>query len=311
MIYTVTFNPSLDYVIQVDKLVPGEINRTTHEAVYPGGKGNNVSVILSNLGHSSKALGFTAGFTGEALENMLKEFGCDTAFIRLPEGSTRINVKINAGEETEINGQGPVITEEAQSALFEQLDALKEEDILVLAGSIPNTLPSDIYERILEHLQGRGIHFVVDATKDLLLKVLKYHPFLIKPNNHELGEMFGVTLKTRDEIVAYAKKLQEMGAENVLVSMAGDGAILLTEEGVIYEAKPPKGKVLNSVGAGDSMVAGFLTGYLNTGDYEKAFRLGVVTGSATAFQYWLATKEDIVALMEDKPETYGLQEEER
>lgn len=306
MIYTVTFNPSLDYVIQVDKLVPGEINRTTHEAVYPGGKGNNVSVILSNLGHSSKALGFTAGFTGEALENMLKEFGCDTAFIRLPEGSTRINVKINAGEETEINGQGPVITEEAQQALFEQLDALKKEDILVLAGSIPNTLPSDIYERILEHLQGRGIHFVVDATKDLLLKVLKYHPFLIKPNNHELGEMFGVTLKTRDEIVTYAKKLQEMGAENVLVSMAGDGAILLTEDGVIYEAKPPKGKVLNSVGAGDSMVAGFLTGYLNTGEYEKAFRLGVVTGSATAFQYWLATKEDIVALMEDKPETYGL-----
>ncbi|MCB5576112.1 1-phosphofructokinase [[Ruminococcus] gnavus] len=306
MIYTVTFNPSLDYVIQVDKLVPGEINRTTHEAVYPGGKGNNVSVILSNLGHSSKALGFTAGFTGEALENMLKEFGCDTAFIRLPEGSTRINVKINAGEETEINGQGPVITEEAQQALFEQLDALKKEDILVLAGSIPNTLPSDIYERILEHLQGRGIHFVVDATKELLLKVLKYHPFLIKPNNHELGEMFGVTLKTRDEIVTYAKKLQEMGAENVLVSMAGDGAILLTEEGIIYKAKPPKGKVLNSVGAGDSMVAGFLTGYLNTGEYEKAFRLGVVTGSATAFQYWLATKEDIVALMEDKPETYGL-----
>ena len=306
MIYTVTFNPSLDYVIQVDKLVPGEINRTTHEPVYPGGKGNNVSVILSNLGHSSKALGFTAGFTGEALENMLKEFGCDTAFIRLPEGSTRINVKINAGEETEINGQGPVITEEAQSALFEQLDALKEEDILVLAGSIPNTLPSDIYERILEHLQGRGIHFVVDATKELLLKVLKYHPFLIKPNNHELGEMFGVTLKTRDEIVTYAKKLQKMGAENVLVSMAGDGAILLTEDGIIYKAKPPKGKVLNSVGAGDSMVAGFLTGYLNTGEYEKAFRLGVVTGSATAFQYWLATKEDIVALMEDKPETYGL-----
>lgn len=306
MIYTVTFNPSLDYVIQVDKLVPGEINRTTHEAVYPGGKGNNVSVILSNLGHSSKALGFTAGFTGEALENMLKEFGCDTAFIRLPEGSTRINVKINAGEETEINGQGPVITEEAQQALFEQLDALKKEDILVLAGSIPNTLPSDIYERILEHLQGRGIHFVVDATKDLLLKVLKYHPFLIKPNNHELGEMFGVTLKTRDEIVTYAKKLQEMGAKNVLVSMAGDGAILLTEDGIIYKAKPPKGKVLNSVGAGDSMVAGFLTGYLNTGEYEKAFRLGVVTGSATAFQYWLATKEDIVALMEDKPETYGL-----
>lgn len=224
-------------------------------------------------------MGFTAGFTGETLEKMLKEFGCDTAFIHLPEGSTRINVKINAGEETEINGQGPVITEEAQKALFEQLNTLKKDDILVLAGSIPNTLPSDIYERILKYLQGRGIHFVVDATKELLLKVLKYHPFLIKPNNHELGDMFGVKLTTKEEIVTYAKKLQQMGAENVLVSMAGDG---------------------------DSMVAGFLTGYLNTGDYEKAFRLGVVTGSATAFQYWLATKEDIVALMEDKPETYGL-----
>ena len=299
MIYTVTFNPSLDYVIQVDKLVPGEINRTTHEAVYPGGKGNNVSVILSNLGHSSKALGFTAGFTGEALENMLKEFGCDTAFIRLPEGSTRINVKINAGEETEINGQGPVITEEAQQALFEQLDALKKEDILVLAGSIPNTLPSDIYERILEHLQGRGIHFVVDATKELLLKVLKYHPFLIKPNNHELGEMFGVTLKTRDEIVTYAKKLQEMGAENVLVSMAGDGAILLTEDGIIYKAKPPKGKVLNSVGAGDSMVAGFIAGYLKTGDYEEALKLGTAAGSATAFSDDLASGEYIQKLYKE------------
>ena len=293
MIYTVTFNPSLDYVVQAEQLVPGEINRTTSEAVYPGGKGVNVSVILSNLGLESTAFGFTAGFTGKALQEMLLEFGTKTDFIPLADGQTRINVKINAGQETEINGQGPVITEEAQSALFEQLDALKKEDILVLAGSIPNTLPSDIYERILEHLQGRGIHFVVDATKELLLKVLKYHPFLIKPNNHELGEMFGVTLKT-------------MGAENVLVSMAGDGAILLTEDGIIYKAKPPKGKVLNSVGAGDSMVAGFLTGYLNTGDYEKAFRLGVVTGSATAFQYWLATKEDIVALMEDKPETYGL-----
>ena len=298
MIYTVTFNPSLDYVIQVDKLVPGEINRTTHEAVYPGGKGNNVSVILSNLGHSSKALGFTAGFTGEALENMLKEFGCDTAFIRLPEGSTRINVKINAGEETEINGQGPVITEEAQQALFEQLDALKKEDILVLAGSIPNTLPSDIYERILEHLQGRGIHFVVDATKELLLKVLKYHPFLIKPNNHELGEMFGVTLKTRDEIVTYAKKLQEMGAENVLVSMAGDGAILLTEDGIIYKAKPPKGKVLNSVGAGDSMVAGFLAGWFKSGDYRTAFKMGVAAGSASAFSEFFATGEEVEKIYE-------------
>ena len=306
MIYTVTFNPALDYVIRMEKLDLGMVNRSSAEAIFYGGKGINVSTVLNNIGVESVALGFVAGFTGREIEEGVKALGVTTDFIHLPEGLSRINVKIKAEQETEINGQGPVITEEAQSALFEQLDALKEEDILVLAGSIPNTLPSDIYERILEHLQGRGIHFVVDATKDLLLKVLKYHPFLIKPNNHELGEMFGVTLKTRDEIVAYAKKLQEMGAENVLVSMAGDGAILLTEEGVIYEAKPPKGKVLNSVGAGDSMVAGFLTGYLNTGDYEKAFRLGVVTGSATAFQYWLATKEDIVALMEDKPETYGL-----
>ena len=306
MIYTVTFNPSLDYVVQIENLTLGEVNRTSCEAIYPGGKGNNVSVVLANLGMKSRALGFIAGFTGDALEKMLTDFGCTTDFIRLKEGMTRINVKINASEESEINGQGPEITAEAIRELFEKLEQIQEGDILVLAGSIPNTLPEDIYERIMERLAERKIHIVVDATKDLLLNVLKYHPFLIKPNNHELGEMFGVTLKTRDEIVAYAKKLQKMGAENVLVSMAGDGAILLTEEGVIYEAKPPKGKVLNSVGAGDSMVAGFLTGYLNTGDYEKAFRLGVVTGSATAFQYWLATKEDIVALMEDKPETYGL-----
>lgn len=296
MIYTVTFNPSLDYVIQVDKLVPGEINRTTHEAVYPGGKGNNVSVILSNLGHSSKALGFTAGFTGEALENMLKEFGCDTAFIRLPEGSTRINVKINAGEETEINGQGPVITEEAQQALFEQLDALKKEDILVLAGSIPNTLPSDIYERILEHLQGRGIHFVVDATKELLLKVLKYHPFLIKPNNHELGEMFGVTLKTRDEIVTYAKKLQEMGAENVLISMAGEGAVLIAANGQVYKKPVPTGTLVNGVGAGDSMVAGFMAGWMEKRDYRHAFYMGIAAGSASAFSENLATGKEVEAV---------------
>ena len=306
MIYTVTFNPSLDYIVSVDDFTCGIVNRTTDEIIFPGGKGINVSMVLKNLGFENTALGFLAGFTGKRIQELLEEKGVRTDFISVENGISRINVKLRSNEETEINGQGPVITEEAQQALFEQLDALKKEDILVLAGSIPNTLPSDIYERILEHLQGRGIHFVVDATKELLLKVLKYHPFLIKPNNHELGEMFGVTLKTRDEIVTYAKKLQEMGAENVLVSMAGDGAILLTEDGIIYKAKPPKGKVLNSVGAGDSMVAGFLTGYLNTGEYEKAFRLGVVTGSATAFQYWLATKEDIVALMEDKPETYGL-----
>lgn len=306
MIYTVTFNPSLDYVVGAERLVPGEINRTTRESIYPGGKGNNVSVVLSNLGHRSKAMGFVSGFTGEALMKMLNDYGCYTDFIRLKQGFTRINVKINAKEETEINGQGPKITEEAIEHLYEKLDTLEADDILVLAGSIPNTLPSDMYERIMERLVNKNIRITVDATNDLLLNVLKYHPFLIKPNNHELGEMFGVEVKSEEEIIEYAGKLQEKGARNVLVSMAGDGAILLTENGEIYRGKPPKGEVLNSVGAGDSMVAGFLTGYLNTGDYEKAFRLGVVTGSASAFQYWLAEREDVINLLDEDPEVYGL-----
>lgn len=306
MIYTVTFNPSLDYVVGAERLVPGEINRTTRESIYPGGKGNNVSVVLSNLGHRSKALGFVSGFTGEALTKMLNDYGCYTDFIRLKQGFTRINVKINAEEETEINGQGPKITEEAIEQLYEKLDTLETDDILVLAGSIPNTLPSDMYERIMERLINKNIRITVDATNDLLLNVLKYHPFLIKPNNHELGEMFGVEIKSEEEIIEYAKELQKKGARNVLISMAGDGAILLTENGEIYGGKPPKGEVLNSVGAGDSMVAGFLTGYLNTGDYEKAFRLGIVTGSASAFQYWLADREDVINLLDEDPEVYGL-----
>lgn len=306
MIYTVTFNPSLDYVIQVDDLTLGNVNRTTKEAIFPGGKGVNVSVMLSNLGISSTALGFIAGFTGEQLKKMLTEFGCDTDFIELKEGLTRINVKINSNEESEINGQGPDISNAAIEQLFEKLQNLKEGDILVLAGSIPNTLPENIYEIIMEKLQEKGIRVVVDATKELLLNVLKYHPFLIKPNNHELGEMFDVTLNSDEEIITYAKKLQEKGAENVLVSMAGDGAILITEDGAIYKGLPPKGKVVNSVGAGDSMVAGFLTGFLNTGDYEKAFRLGIATGSATAFLAWLATKEDVVSLLKEDKGNFGL-----
>ena len=227
-------------------------------------------------------------------------------FIQLDNGFTRINVKINAGEETEINGQGPRISEEAIGKLYEKLDVLTKGDVLVLAGSIPNTLPEDIYERIMARLDGRGIRIVVDATKDLLMNVLKYHPFLIKPNNHELGDMFGVQLETDEEIIEYAGKLKEMGAKNVLISMAGDGAILLDEHGKVYQGRPPKGEVLNSVGAGDSMVAGFVTGYLNTGDYEKAFELGIVTGSASAFEYWLAEKEDVVKLLKKEPELYGL-----
>ena len=254
----------------------------------------------------SKALGFVSGFTGSALEKMLNDFGCLTDFIRLDEGLTRINVKIKSNEESEINGQGPDIKEEHVEKLYEKLDQLVKGDILVLAGSIPNTLPSDMYERIMERLEGKGVKIAVDATKDLLLNVLKYHPFLIKPNNHELGEMFGTVLHTDEEIITYAKRLQEKGAKNVLISMAGDGAILITEQGEIYKEEAPKGTVVNSVGAGDSMVAGFLTGYLNTGNYEKAFQLGIASGSASAFLSWLATKEDVVKLLKEPKENYGL-----
>ncbi len=297
MIYTVTFNPSLDYVIQSKALVPGKINRSEKENIYPGGKGNNVSVVLANLGIESHALGFKAGFTGDHMEKMLKSYGIYTDFITLQEGCTRINVKIHAEKETEINGQGPKITEEALDQLFQKLDCLKTEDYLVLAGSIPHTLPEDIYMQIMERLQGKGIHFIVDATKNLLLNVLKYHPFLIKPNHHELSEIFGRELQTKEEIIEHAKKLQEMGAEHVLASMAGDGAILLTADGRIYQASAPQRNVVNSVGAGDSMVAGFLAGYLNSGDLKNALRLGIASGSATTFCSWLATKEEITSLL--------------
>ena len=288
MIYTVTFNPSLDYVVQVEHFQGDAVNRTSEEHVYPGGKGNNVAVIASNLGMKSRALGFKAGFTGAAMEQMLQEFGCDTDFIALEEGVTRINVKVKSDDEFEINGQGPRIPDEKIRQLYEKLDALESGDVLVLSGSIPNTLPDDMYERIMERLAGTGVRISVDATKDLLMNVLKYRPFLIKPNNHELGEMFGVTLESDDEIAEYARKLQEMGARNVLVSMAGDGAILVTEDGSVLKQLPPAGEVVNSVGAGDSMVAGFLAGYLKTGSYEEALKLGTAAGSATAFTSWLA-----------------------
>ena len=293
MIYTVTFNPSLDYVVQVEHFQGDAVNRTSEEHVYPGGKGNNVAVIASNLGMKSRALGFKAGFTGAAMEQMLQEFGCDTDFIALEEGVTRINVKVKSNDEFEINGQGPRISEEKILQLYKKLDALESGDVLVLSGSIPNTLPDDMYERIMERLAGTGVRISVDATKDLLMNVLKYHPFLIKPNNHELGEMFGVTLESDDEIAEYARKLQEMGARNVLVSMAGDGAILVAEDGSVLKQLPPAGEVVNSVGAGDSMVAGFLAGYLKTGSYEEALKLGTAAGSATAFTSWLADSEAI------------------
>lgn len=298
MIYTVTFNPSLDYVVQVKDFKDDGVNRTDSALVFAGGKGNNVAVILSNLGLKCRALGFRAGFTGIAMEQMLREYGCDTDFIPLDEGMTRINVKVKAEKEFEINGQGPVIADEKIGQLFEKTDALGAEDVLVLSGSIPDTLPDDIYERIMQRLHHKGVRIAVDATRDLLLKVLKYRPFFIKPNNHELGEMFGVTLTDDAQIVTYAKKLQDMGARNVLVSMAKDGAILLDENQKVYRMRPPEGTVVNSVGAGDSMVAGFLAGYLTSGSYEHALMLGTAAGSATAFTSWLAGREEIDALLE-------------
>lgn len=291
MIYTVTFNPALDYVVFLDQLKLGDINRATRESIFYGGKGINVPTILNTLGMETTALGFVAGFTGKAIEEGLAAQGMHTDFIHLPEGNSRINVKVKHGDETEINGQGPVITQEAIDALFEKLQALGEDDILVLAGSIPNTLPEDIYERILAALSGKKIRTVVDATKDLLLNVLKYHPFLIKPNNHELGEMFDTVCETREDIEHYAGELQKMGARNVLISMAGDGAILITEDGETIQMGTPKGKVINSVGAGDSMVAGFVAGYLRTGSYKEALKNGTAAGSATAFSEGLASRE--------------------
>ena len=297
MIYTVTFNPSLDYIVRLDQFTAGEINRVNYEQVLAGGKGINVSIVLHNLGHESTALGFVAGFTGDEIERQLDAFSVHHAFVRLDAGFSRINVKAKAQSETEINGQGPDISEAKQQELFARLDRLGAGDTLVLAGSIPKTLPDDIYERIMARLAGRGIRIVVDAEKKLLLNVLKYHPFLIKPNNHELGDMFGVTLKTDEEILTYAKKLQEKGAENVLISMAGDGAILLTADGKSYKSPAPKGELVNSVGAGDSMVAGFLTGCIeHADDLAEAFALGVATGSASAFSENLATRPEVEAL---------------
>lgn len=296
MVYTVTFNPAIDYVVHTGEMKLGATNRSEKEEMYFGGKGINVSIVLRELGIDSKALGFTAGFTGEAIENGLSEMGIDADFVRLKKGNSRINVKIKSAEETELNGQGPDIDEAAINVLFEKLGKLSYGDTLILAGSIPSSLPSDIYEKILERLSGRNIKVVVDATKDLLLNVLKYKPFLVKPNNHELGEMFGVELKTDDDIEKYARKLQEMGAVNVLISMAGDGAMLIDEYGKMHRCGVCKGTVRNSVGAGDSMVAGFTAGSLK-GDYEYALKLGTAAGGATAFSDGLAEKAKIDELL--------------
>lgn len=296
MVYTVTFNPAIDYVVHTGEMKFGKTNRSEREEIYFGGKGINVSIVLREIGIGSKALGFIAGFTGEAIEKGLVDMGINTDFVRLNQGNSRINVKIKSMEETEINGQGPDIDSEAITALFQKLDNITDGDTLILAGSIPSSLPADIYQRILERLSGKKIKAVVDATNELLLNVLQYKPFLVKPNIHELGEMFGVELKNDEDIEKYARKLQEKGAVNVLISMAGDGAMLIDEYGKLHRCGVCKGTVKNSVGAGDSMVAGFTAGSLQ-GDYEYALKLGTAAGGATAFLDGLATKEKIEELL--------------
>lgn len=296
MIYTVTFNPSLDYIVSVDDFKLGLTNRTSSELLLPGGKGINVSTILTNLGIESTALGFVAGFTGDEIIRKVEEIGVRSDFIRIGDGISRINVKLKSIDGTEINGMGPDISREKTEKLMEKLDVLDEGDVLVLAGSIPVSMPDDIYSRILERLEGKGVTFIVDATGELLMNVLKYQPFLIKPNNHELGDIFKVNLETREEVVPYGRKLQAMGAKNVLISMAGEGAVLVAEDGSVYDAPAPEGVLVNAVGAGDSMVAGFTAGWMEKKDYRHAFYMGVAAGSASAFSEYLATKNEIMSL---------------
>ena len=298
MIYTVTLNPSLDYVMHLDQMCIGSVNRSNREEVYPGGKGLNVSIVLNNLRIPNKALGFIAGFTGKEIENTMKRLGSDTDFILLDSGISRINVKLESQDETEINGMGPQITPTDLKELYTKLEQLNEGDFLVLAGSIPKSIPDSIYKDIMKMLSEKKINFVVDATKKLLLNVLQYKPFLIKPNHIELAEMFNVSLNNDDDIITYARKLQDMGAQNVLISMGGDGSILITSQGEVMRMRAPKGIVINTVGSGDSMVAGFIAGYLKSKDFKEALRLATATGSATAFSPWLATMEQIDNLLE-------------
>ncbi len=305
MIYTVTLNPSIDYIVRLDKLVTGITNRTTEEEYYYGGKGINVSLVLAELDLDSTAYGFVAGFTGKAIENGIRNDHIITDFIKLKEGISRINVKIKAGEETEINCQGPHIDERELERLLQKIDRIASDDTLILAGSIPKTMPDDVYERMMERIRFKNVRIVVDATKKLLVNSLKYKPFLIKPNRQELSEIFGVEVKTEEDIVHYAKELQKMGARNVLISLGGDGAMLIDEEGNKHKAGVLKEKVLNTVGSGDSMVAGFVAGYEKTGDYAYALKLGSVCGNATAFLPGLATKEKINELLEKFEKEFG------
>lgn len=293
MIYTVTLNPSLDYIVSVENFKTGLTNRTDSEQILPGGKGINVSIVLKNLGIESTALGFTAGFTGDEIERQLREMGVRTGFIRLTEGASRINIKLKSAEGTEINGQGPKVAQGEVEHLMRQLQQLRDGDTLFLAGSVPPSMSDDIYREIMFQLQGREIQIVVDAEGELLRSVLEYHPILIKPNRCELEGLFGVHLNSEEEFISYGKKLQEMGARNVLISMAGDGAVFLAEDGSVYAASAPKGELKNGVGAGDSMVAGFMAGWMERHDYRHAFHMGIAAGSASAFSEKLATEDEI------------------
>ena len=296
MIYTVTLNPSLDYIAECKDFTLGATNRTSSEIIYPGGKGINVSIVLSNLGDRTTALGFLAGFTGEHIDSLIKDMGISSRMIKLNEGMSRINLKLKSKEETELNGMGPNISIIDIARLYQKLESITEDDILVLAGSIPPSVSEGLYSDIMERLKEKKIKIVVDATKDLLMNVLDKKPFLIKPNIHELGELFNVKLDSADEALPYALKLKEMGAVNVIISMGKDGAMMVDEYGNSYTMNSPEGKLVNSVGAGDSLVAGFLHKYLETGNYEEAFRYGVCTGSASAFSSALATKEEVEKL---------------
>lgn len=298
MICTLTLNPSLDYIVTVDDFKLGATNRTSSDFILPGGKGINVSIVLQNLGQKTEAIGFLAGFTGKALESMVQEAGIRASFIWVKEGDTRINVKLRAKEETEINGRGPNITESDLEKLYEKLSSLNKDDILVISGSIPSSIPQTLYADILKYMDGRVDKIVVDATNDLLMNVLKYHPFLIKPNIHELEEIFKKELPTGKDVEEAAREMQKLGARNVLVSMGGGGAFLLTESRELYIANACSGPTVNTVGAGDSLVAGFLTGLGETGDFGKALQMGVAAGSATAFSDWLGTKELTLSLLE-------------
>ena len=297
MIYTITFNPALDYISQVENFQKGKINRTTNEKILPGGKGLNVSIVLKNLGIDNTALGFIAGFTGDELKRRIEQYNVKTNFIKVENGITRINVKISSNEETALNGCGPQITEDDLEKILKQIDEIQKEDIVILAGNIPKNINKNIYEKICLKLKEKETTFIVDATRELLIGILKYNPFFIKPNKEELEETFGVKIQGEQEIIQYAKKLQEMGARNVLISLGGEGAILITEENKIYKANAPKGKVISTVGSGDSMVAGFIAGYIKDKDYKEALKLGIAAGSASAFSTELATKEKVEKLL--------------